>query len=248
MIKEIKGIFRKINMVQKIKNLVFTNKTPQKILISNEIGILNFQNLYSVYLFNKELNYRKAITFSDNFVFPDGKVISLFLRTKQIRGATFTRNFFENRLDSGQRHFFIGPSEENLKELVKKFTKLKNYQTYNPPYIKEVVFSENEIKIILNKLEKFKPHYIWVCVGNPKQEILANRLYKEYLAFYFVVGAAMDFLLEKKKEAPKFIQKMGIEWLYRLVTDFNHTWKKSLGSFIGLWYLCDIKLKEDKVS
>ena len=40
------------------------------------------------------------------------------------------------------------------------------------------------------------------------------------------VGAALDFLLEKKKQAPNAVKALGIEWLYRLITDFEHSKKK----------------------
>ena len=230
-------------MVQRIKNLEFTKKTPQEILQSNKSGILNFQNLYSVYLFKKESNYRKAITSPNNFIFPDGKILSLFLRAKQIRGPTFTKDFFENKLNSNQKHFFIGPSKKNIKNLIKKFPKLKNSQTHSPPYIKEIIFPENEVKTILNKLKKFKPKYIWICIGNPKQEILANQLYKKYPTFYFPVGAAMDFLLGEKKEAPLIFRKVGLEWLYRLITDFKYSRKKVWRSLKALKYLKKVKLK-----
>jgi len=229
-------------MVQKTKNLTFTKKTPEEILKSNKRGILNFQNLYSIYLFNNEPNYKKAITTPNNFIFPDGKIPSIFLKTKQIRGPTFTKIFFEKKLNNTQKHFFIGPSKEDLKKLIEQFPKLGNPQAHNPPYIKKTIFPKNEIEIILNKLKKFKPNYIWICVGNPKQEILANQLYKKYPAFYFSVGQAMDLLLEKKKEAPKIFRKLGLEWLYRLTTDFKYSWKKVWRSFLALRYLRNVQI------
>ncbi|MFH0712195.1 MAG: WecB/TagA/CpsF family glycosyltransferase [archaeon] len=223
------------------KQIVFTKKTPEEIMRSNKNGILNFQNLYSIYLFNHEPIFQKAITSPNNFIFPDGKTISLFLRIKQIRGPSFTKNFFEKKLSNNQKHFFIGPSERDLKILIKKFPKLKNSQTHNPPYIKEIIFPKKEEKTILNKLKKIKPKYIWICIGNPKQEILANQLYKKYPTFYFTVGAAMDFLLEKKKESPTIFRRLGVEWAYRLITDFKYSWKKVWKSFVALKYLKQIK-------
>lgn len=224
-----------------MEELRFTKKTPQEILQSHKTAILNFQNLYSVYLFNNKPIFRKAIISTDNFIFPDGKIVSLFLKTKQIRGPTFTRNFFENKLNKTQKHFFIGPSKEDLKKLIKRFQKLENPKSYNPPYIQNTTFPKDEIEKILNKLKKFKPNYIWICIGNPKQEILANQLYKEYPTFYFTVGAAMDFLLNKKTEAPPIIHKLGLEWSHRLITDFKYSKKKVWESLIALRYLGKIK-------
>jgi len=223
--------------------LKFTNKTPQEILELNKNGVLNFQNLYSVYLFNNEPIFKKAITSPNNFIFPDGKILSFFLKTKQIRGPTFTRDFFQNKLNSKQKHFFIGLSKDDLAVLIKKFSKLKGAESYNPPYIKEIVFSKKEIEKIIKQLKKFKPDFIWVCIGNPKQEILANQLYKKYPAIFFNIGVAMDFLLNKKKEAPRIFRKIGLEWFYRLITDFKYSRRKVWRSLIAIKYLNKVNIK-----
>ena len=53
---------------------------------------------------------------------------------------------------------------------------------------------------------------------------MSHDIYKKVKAEkIFNVGAAMDFLTKKKKEAPDLIQKFGLEWLYRLVTDFKYS-------------------------
>ena len=56
----------------------------------------------------------------------------------------------------------------------------------------------------------------------------------------------MDFITEKKKEAPKFIREIGMEWFYRLITDFRYSRKKVWRSLIGSFYALNIvKLKKD---
>ena len=223
--------------------LTFTSHSPDKILQKNKTGILNFQNLYSVYLFNKHQEFRGAIASPYNFIFPDGRILSFFLKTKQVRGPSFTRRFLENQLDKKQKHFFILPETKDLKLLIEKYPKLKNSKAYTPPYIKNSSFSKEEINKILEQLKKFKPTHIWICIGNPKQEILANQLYKKYKALYFNVGAATDFLLGKKKEIPFVFRRLGLEWFYRVVTDFRYSWKKVLRSFVGLKYIGKVKVK-----
>lgn len=224
--------------------MIFTNKTPEEIMKFNKTGVLNFQNLYSVYLFNNKPAFKKSITSANNFIFPDGRILSLLLRTKQIRGPSFTKNFFENKLDNKQKHFFILSNIKDFGKLIKKFPKLKNSKAHIPPHIPNIIFSEKEKEKIIKQLKKFKPDYIWACIGNPKQEILANQLYKKYPAFYFNVGAAIDFLLEKKKEAPAIFRRIGVEWFYRLITDFKYSRKKVWKSLIGLKYLGKIDISD----
>jgi exopolysaccharide biosynthesis WecB/TagA/CpsF family protein len=129
------------------------------------------------------------------------------------------------------------PYAKDLKQLIDVFPKLKNSKAYVPSYIQGITFPKNEITSMIKELKKFKPDYVWVCIGNPKQEILANQLYKEYTTLYFNIGAATDFLLKRKKELPLIFRRLGLEWLYRLITDFKYSWKKVWGSLIGLIYL-----------
>jgi len=220
--------------------MIFTNRTPKEILKSNKNGILNFQNLYSVYLFNNNPTFKKAITSQNNFIFPDGKILSLFLKTKQIRGPTFTRDFFQNKLNEKQKHFFILPETKHFEELIEKFPKLKNSKVYSPPYFQNIIFSEKEVE---KKLKQFKPDFVWIGIGNPKQEILANYLYKKHPTFYFNVGAVIDYLLQRKKEAPLIFRKFGLEWFYRLITDFKYSKGKVWKSLIGLRYLKGVRVE-----
>ena len=61
----------------------------------------------------------------------------------------------------------------------------------------------------------------------PKQEIFASRLSK-YTKVHFLctVGAAFDFHTGKIKQAPIFIQKIGMEWLFRLIMEPKRLWRR----------------------
>lgn len=198
---------------------------------------MNFQNMYSLYLLENEEIFRKEITKKQNITFPDGKTIARYLRLKQQRGPTFTKKFLMSDKAKDKKHFFIGNA--NPDELSKKTKIKKNYlETYNPPYIKGTIEFPNEEKSkIVDLLKRFNPDFIWVCISNPKQEVLANQLYELYPKTYIVIGAGLDFLLEKKAEAPQFWRSLGLEWFYRLITDFKYSKKKVWGSFVALNYL-----------
>ncbi len=207
--------------------------------------IFNFLNQHDLYMFNEEKLFRESLLNKYNLNFIDGFLISAFLsfktfrKIKRIRGPFFTRNFFEKeRWNKKKKHFFIGLGKEDLKKLKVKFSHLKNLSAYNPPYIKNLKFSKDEVNEISKLINNFKPDYVWVCIGSPKQNILSADLFNKTKAKYFFnVGAALDFVLEKKKEAPKFIRTVGLEWFYRFATDFKYSRKKVWRSLIGLKYL-----------
>jgi exopolysaccharide biosynthesis WecB/TagA/CpsF family protein len=226
------------------KQMIFTRKNPEQVLKENSSGVLNFQNLQGVHSFHNEPNLQKAITSKNNFTFPDGKIVSLTLKTPQRRGPTFTKDFFENNLDKSQKHFFILPDEKRFKRLSQKFPIIKKSKAHFPPYITEAIFPKIEIEKIANKIIKSKPTHVWLGIAHPKQEILSNQLYKKHKAFYINTGAAFDFLTESKKEAPRIYSKLGLEWLYRLLTDFKYSKKKVWQSFVALKHLRKIKLMD----
>ena len=163
-----------------------------------------------------------------------------------MRGPFFTRSFLTHKKASaGFRHFFIGFEESDIELLQKKLPHLTQVKGYNPPYLKGITFSAEEIKNIAQKINTFKADIVWVGIGCPKQNILSHALFPQTKSRYFMnVGAALDFVLEKKDEAPAFVQGLGVEWLYRLFTDFHHTKKKALRSFMSLRHLRHISLRK----
>lgn len=237
-----KLIFRSVKL-DELKKLMLSGFFKKKI-------IFNFLNAYSIYLFKKNEFFREVVSKKRNFNFIDGFTVSFFLSLKnfkilsRLRGPDFTQFLLEDKdLLEGKKHFFIGFEEKDLDDVCGKYeyVKKKNIFAYNPPYIKTIKFSDAEISKMIKMINKHEIDYLWIGVGNPKQEILANDLYNKVKAKYiFNVGAAFDFILEKKKRAPKLVQNLGIEWFYRLITDFKYSWKKVWRSLLGSLYALNI--------
>jgi N-acetylglucosaminyldiphosphoundecaprenol N-acetyl-beta-D-mannosaminyltransferase len=205
--------------------------------------IFNFINSHDLFFFAKDTKFRD--TFKDRTInFIDGFVVSLFLSLKNLRrirrltGPDFTKQIFENKILPNSRQLFIGLESDDLKKILKKYPYLRkeNLFSYNPPHIKGVDFSESEIKKIAQIINSKNIDYIWIGLGCPKQNFLTDKLFNK-TKFFFNVGAGLDFLLEKKKRAPKIFSILGLEWFYRLVTDFNHSKSKVLRSLKAIIYL-----------
>jgi N-acetylglucosaminyldiphosphoundecaprenol N-acetyl-beta-D-mannosaminyltransferase len=211
--------------------------------------IFNFINSHDLYFFARDTNFRN--TFNENSINSiDGFTISLFLSLKKFRnigrftGPDFTKQFFENQLIGKEKQLFIGLKDEDLGQISKKYPYLdrKNLFCYNPPYIKSFEFADDEINKMAQLINSKNINYIWVGLGCPKQNFLTDKLFQKTKAqFFFNVGAGLDFLLEKKRRAPKIFSSLGLEWFYRLITDFNHSKKKVLRSLSAIIYLRYIK-------
>ncbi|MGC9309563.1 MAG: WecB/TagA/CpsF family glycosyltransferase [Candidatus Nanoarchaeia archaeon] len=212
--------------------------------IGQENKILNFINLNTIWWTRNNNSFKQTLSKKYNINFIDSRILSLILRLRQQRGPTFTREFLFSEKARNKKHFFIGLEEVELKKLSNLVKiPIKNLRGYEPYYLKQLEFSLNERDKILSKLKKYKPHFVWICIGSPKQEILANQLFDKYSAIYLNVGAALDFILKRKKEAPLFMRKIGLEWFYRGITDFKYSKIKIWRSFIGLGYIINKKIR-----
>ena len=79
-------------------------------------------------------------------------------------------------------------------------------------------FKANEEKQIIAELEQLKPDVLFVALGAPKQEYwIADHVPQLGIPVAMGIGGSMDVLSGNVKRAPKWMQKMNVEWLYRLL-------------------------------
>jgi N-acetylglucosaminyldiphosphoundecaprenol N-acetyl-beta-D-mannosaminyltransferase len=225
----------------KQKSLIFSKETPLKKATSQQRHIFNFLNLQSLYYFNNVPKLQLAIKSTNAINFPDGSTIAKKLQVPKQRGPSFTKAFLNSSHAKSKKHFFIGHGESSDEQIEKLPQKLKipnkNIKTCNPFTNKDEFSVEDKINII-QEINQFKPDYLWICVGNPKQEILSHQIFNEInVKKIFNVGAAIDFILKNEKEAPRILQNLNIEWIYLGFTNPKRTLKKIGQSFIALRYL-----------
>lgn len=158
---------------------------------------------------------------NENIGYPDGIGAVMALRRKGVKavkipGAEFWLDIIE-RYQSQKSFYFIGATqgviEKTMKKLKKDFPEL-NIKGFRNGFMKEVDFPE----VIIHFKEQ-RPDVIFVAMGSPKQEILMKKMLAEYSALYMGLGGSFDVYSGFKKRAPKIFQKLGLEWLYRLLKE-----------------------------
>jgi N-acetylglucosaminyldiphosphoundecaprenol N-acetyl-beta-D-mannosaminyltransferase len=118
----------------------------------------------------------------------------------------------------GAKHFFYGGADgvaQRLAEKLKqKFPKLQVAGTFTPPFR---ALNADEEKNLRKQVAALKPDIFWVGLSTPKQEkFMAEFLPKLDATLMIGVGAAFDFHSGRVRQAPRWMQRSGLEWFYRL--------------------------------
>jgi N-acetylglucosaminyldiphosphoundecaprenol N-acetyl-beta-D-mannosaminyltransferase len=134
----------------------------------------------------------------------------------------------EHTRASGHSHFFYGGApgvaEELAKKLETKFSGIKIAGTYTPPFRP---LTEAEEKELIHIVAEKKPDIIWVGLSTPKQEKFMAQYYDKLDAtLFFGVGAAFDFHAGRVRQAPRWMQRSGMEWFFRLCCEPGRLWKR----------------------
>ncbi len=112
--------------------------------------------------------------------------------------------------------------------------------TDSPPYAD---WPADEFARIFGKIAESGANLVWVGLGCPKQEKwIADNLDSLPAGVYFGVGAAFAFHAGEVKQAPAFLQKLGIEWLFRLCMEPRRLWRRYVthNSLFVYYYLRDL--------
>jgi N-acetylglucosaminyldiphosphoundecaprenol N-acetyl-beta-D-mannosaminyltransferase len=156
------------------------------------------------------------------------------------RGTTFVYKFIESTADKNYKHFFYGGKEGVAEQLKKsfedKFPQVKIVGTYCPPFRE---LTREEDRKVCDMINASGANIVWVGIGAPKQEYWMS-LHQDRLSASLMigVGAAFDFLTGNAKEAPGWMQKIGLEWLFRLHSEPRRLWKRYLiGNSLFIYWL-----------
>lgn len=128
------------------------------------------------------------------------------------------------------RHFFFGGAPgvaEALKaSMEKRFPGVQISGCYTPPFRP---LNDSEEREFRSMVAEAKPDIMWVGLSTPKQErFMAQYLRKLEVTLMLGVGAAFDFHTDRVKQAPKWMQRNGLEWFFRLYQEPKRLWRRYL--------------------
>lgn len=209
-------------------------KLPEGKLLINTINAFSYDNARKDVLFSEALQ-------KGDVLIPDGISIvkaCRFLNAKsqpkeRIAGWDLFVYEMEKLNRVGGKVMFLGSSDAVLnlirQRVAEKYPKIE-VDTYSPPY--KPVFSAEENEAMISAINHSNPDLLWIGMTAPKQEKWAythlDRL--DVHCHIGTIGAVFDFFAGTVKRAPERWQRVGLEWLYRLLSEPRRMWRRY---FIG---------------
>ncbi len=155
-----------------------------------------------------------------------------FKQMTRVYGPDYMVNLCQRSVDAGYRHFLYGGkpgvAEELRGVLMRRFPGLQIVGTYTPPFRP---LNQAEEDALRSQLEEAKADILWCGLSTPKQErFMATYEGKFPVKLMVGVGAAFDLLSGNLKEAPGWMKRSGLQWLYRLMMEPRRLWRRYLAN------------------
>lgn len=172
---------------------------------------------------------------SAGMVTPDGMPLVWLARGRdaqvtRVYGPDLMLAEFQRSTSSGHRHFFYGGGPNVSTRLAanmrSRFPGLSVVGTMEPPFAPLDQLASAETVATINAA---KADVVWVGISSPKQERWMSLMRPQLEAPVLIgVGAAFDFHSGMVRQAPRWMQRSGLEWLFRLITEPRRLWRRYL--------------------
>jgi N-acetylglucosaminyldiphosphoundecaprenol N-acetyl-beta-D-mannosaminyltransferase len=178
----------------------------------------------------------KSVVNNADLIIPDGRPLSWaqkllgYSEAKQVRGQDIMTAICQqsgvNNLNIG---LYGGSSDVLLQqvnaELKSSYPDINITFSYSPPF--RPLTDEEDLDII-QQINDSNVNILFVGIGCPKQERWMAAHKESLNCVMLGVGAAYDFIAGSKKHAPRWVQRVGLEWLFRLCSEPQRLWKRYL--------------------
>lgn len=171
-----------------------------------------------------------------NWLVPDGIGVvyaSKFLRggvKERVTGFDIFKGVHDRLINTNcTRVFFLGSTDDTLLKIRKRmqedYPELQVVGFYSPPF--KLTYTDTELQEMISAINDVKPDVVWVGLTAPKQEKwILNNISKLDVKFVGAIGAVFDFYTGQVKRSSPIFQKLGLEWLPRLIQQPKRLWRR----------------------
>lgn len=194
-----------------------TRRQPNYVCVTGVHGVMESQR-------DEDL---RRIHNAAGIVTPDGMPLVWLSRLRgrrhveRVYGPDLMLELCERSVSKGYRHFLYGGTEDALEQLESGLQRrcpgLQVVGKYSPPFRP---LTDEEDAQVVRMVNEANADIVWVGLSTPKQERwMASHVHRLTAPVLLGVGAAFDFHSGLKKQAPRWMQRSGLEWLFRLATE-----------------------------
>lgn len=177
-------------------------------------------------------NFAKKVN-SANLVTPDGMPIAKAVKIlygqgqDRVAGMDLLPDLLKIAEKENLGVFFYGGTNKMLNKtkeyLEEMYPSLSNQHYLSPPF-RPLTTKEEEG--FVNTINESGAHLVFVALGCPKQEKWMASMKGRINACMIGIGGALPVMINLQKRAPKWMQKMSLEWLYRLLQEPQRLFKR----------------------
>lgn len=162
----------------------------------------------------------------------DSRILQRLARLHDVKldvvtGSDLTAYLFRNGFLAGRKVALIGGDAEMVPELRERFPAIQIVQ-HQPPM--GVLQNPDAVDEIICFIEQQRAHYVLLAIGAPQSEIIAHKCVQagRSVGVGLCIGASIEFLLDRKQRAPQWMQRLSLEWAFRLCSEPGRLWRRYL--------------------
>ena len=156
---------------------------------------------------------------------------------QRVTGIDLFERLVERAAERGWSVYFLGAREESVSRMAEGFTKSR--PTLRIAGWRNGYFDPSQSESVAEAIRASKADLLFVAMGSPVQELwIASNLGRTGVSFAMGVGGSFDHVSGVARRAPGWMQRAGLEWLYRLIREPRRLWRRYLiGNAVFVWLI-----------
>ncbi len=209
-------------------------------------------NAYKIVLMQKDKELHNSVVNCD-LINADGQSVVWASKIlgkplpERVTGIDLMNNLVKLSFQNHYKIYFFGAKEEIVSKVVMQYS--QNYSSEIIAGYRNGYYEESEKEIIAKNIAESKADILFVAINSPKKEKFLDK-YKHTIKIPFImgVGGSFDVVAGFTKRAPYWMQKTGLEWLYRFIQEPKRMWKRYLiGNFQFVFLVARELIKNKKL-
>jgi len=196
----------------------------------DRISVVSFVNAHNLNQVCEKMDYKESIQHSD-LILPDGSGVKLasmingVALKENINGTDMLPFLCDAMSEESIPVFLLGAKPGVAIAMAKKLE--AEYKNLNVVGCAHGYFEENKTGQVINQINRSGAKVLLVAMGTPAQEIWIDR-HKSLLMPNVIIGVGglFDFYSGRIPRAPKYLRRIGCEWVWRLIQEPSRMWRR----------------------